>query len=270
MQKRGVIYLIYFIFQLIPFTYTCAQKNAAKKHECQESNDTDVCILYEIPKKFIPVSKTPLDVTYLIIKGSLRPVINTTICSEFPNIERFNAGGQSIEVIIDGAFAGCTKMRELFLGANQISALDKDTFKNNTQLTHLWLYMNELESLPEELFSHQQKLEHLYLSSNNLHEFSVEVYRYLGNLRILTLHTNELTDLDALTLVKHMPHLKEIQLRTNRFECKRLKVLMRIFEARNIFLGRNGGSNDRYLYTYYKNFECIRYFRNRNYKKWSE
>lgn len=236
---------------------SCANKHFAKKHECVEL-EGETCLLQEVPKMFTPVSQTPFSVIEVIIEGSILPVLNSTVCQAFPNTETFHAGGQQIQQVDPDAFTLCTKLRHLFLAANQISSLAPNTFKQNKRLTHLWLYMNELEELDTDLFENQRYLEHLYLSSNALQTFLPDLFRPLRTLKLLTLHNNELEELDAQELVTAMPYLKEVQIRFNQFDCKKLRLMLRIFEEHNIWLGKNGGEVDKYEYSYVKGFECAK------------
>lgn len=249
--------LVLIVFLAVVSTESCANKHFAKKHECVEL-EGEICLLNEVPKIFIPVSRTPFSVTEVIIEGSILPVLNSTVCQAFPNTEIFHAAGQQIKEVDSNAFFLCTKLRHLFLAANQITSLAPTTFKQNKRMTHLWLYMNELEELNPELFTNQRYLEHLYLSSNALQVFPPELFQPLRTLKLLTLHNNELEALDVQELVTAMPYLKEVQIRFNQFDCKKLRVMLRIFEEHNIWLGKNGGEIDKYEYSYVKGFECAK------------
>lgn len=236
----------------------CANKNMPKPTQCKDPLNTEKCILEGVSPKFVPVAKDPLLVTEVAIQWSKVPLVNVTLCHAFPNAEKINLGGQSVEEILENAFHMCKNLKHLFLGGNFIKKLAPATFKENKRLTHLWLYMNELRHLDSETFVNNVFLEHLYLSSNKLHAFPLEVFKPLVNIRILTLHHNRLKELDVFALLNTMPYLIEVQIRFNLFECEKLKYIMRAFQARNVYLGRNGGEPDKYLYAYYKNTECIR------------
>lgn len=250
-------YPILLFLVTIPLIDACANKNIPKKHDCLKL-EGEQCWLMEVPKLFVPVSHTPFAVTDVKINGSILHVLNSTICQNFPNTENFDAGGNQIQEVDPNAFTLCTKLRHLFLGANEIATLAPSTFRQNKRLTHLWLYMNELEELDPELFANQRYLENLYLSSNALQTFPPEVFQPLRSLKLLTLHNNELEELDVPELIAAMPYLKEVQIRFNQFDCKKLRGMLRLFEEHNIWLGKNGGDLDKYEYAYVKGFECAR------------
>lgn len=235
----------------------CANKNLPKPTECKDP-DSERCILEGVSPRYVPVNKDPLMITEVAIQWSKVPLVNVTICQAFPNTQNLNLGGQFVEVIVENAFHQCKTLRHLFLGGNSIKKLAPGTFKENKHLSHLWLYMNELRHLDPEIFVNNAFLEHLYLSSNKLHSFPPELFKPLVNLRILTLHHNRLKDLDVAALLNAMPRLIEVQIRFNQFECEKLKHIMRAFQARTVYMGKNGGEPDKYLYEYYKNTECIR------------
>lgn len=252
LRLEYIIFLLY-ISQIL----ACAKRQFIKKHQCLE-HEGQICTLEEVPKLFIPVSHTPFSVVEVIITGSILPVLNRSICQAFPNTEKFNAGGQKIQEVDPDTFTLCTRLRHIFLGANEIQSLAPSTFKQNKFISHLWLYMNELEELEPELFINQKYLEYLYLSSNSLKSFAPEVFKPLRNLKFLSLHNNNLEDLDVPELLNTMPYLREIQIRFNPFDCKKLKGMLRLLEERNIWLGKNGGDKDKYEYAYVKGFECAK------------
>lgn len=152
---------------------------------------------------------------------------------------------------LDSEIFSTSKLLDLDLSNNNLTALEEHVFDNITELKHLRLSFNPIGNLKIETFtyltnletldlkktnisdielgtfSHQHKLTALDLSQNNLKKLDFNHFLpVLPDLRTLNLDGNQLTDLTGFGN-DLFPKLEELDIRDNSFNCSYLEVFMK-------------------------------------------
>lgn len=110
------------------------------------------------------------------------------------NIEELSIEDNQITstTFYDGIFDNMSKLRELWLFGNGLTALREDVFANNINLTDISLADNALTDLESGTFSTLTKLDGLGLHNNEMVYFSPTVFNGLSNLTYLRLSGNNI------------------------------------------------------------------------------
>lgn len=203
------IALLIFIFTLLSFVQCDDQEIPQYYCEDRKANycKLDLTNHNGTQQRFIPVATYPKFVNTLYITGTQLPIFSAEdICNTFPDLEKIDVGGLSIEEVAKNAFRKCTHLTSISMYRNNISYLD---------IKLLW---NVVE------------LEVLQLTGNQLTYIHPKVFKNLKRLRELYLRNNPLINLDADQMVKYMPVLKEVYLQDTDIECDRMNDIIDAFE----------------------------------------
>ncbi len=104
-------------------------------------------------------------------------------------------GRNAVEIEV-GAFRNLNRLKNLYLGINQIHSLHAGVFNGLVRLTYLSLKQNNLDHLDQGLFNELKFLLVLNLDDNSLTLLPPDIFRSLTNLRILYIGSNNLQTVD--------------------------------------------------------------------------
>lgn len=163
------------------------------------------------------------------------PLLTSSSCDFFPNLEEYYANATGIQEVDENAFYKCNNLTTLILHVNKIKHLKRNTFNRNTALELLDLHENRLESpLDPDLFKNLRNLKILALDCNKLDHVSWELFADLIQLNTLNLDSNHITDIDPSHILNNSLELQQLYLQDNDFRCKRLKRIIEILRAARI------------------------------------
>ncbi|KFV66122.1 Immunoglobulin superfamily containing leucine-rich repeat protein 2, partial [Dryobates pubescens] len=108
--------------------------------------------------------------------------------------------------------------QSLWLGYNQIGAVEPGAFASLPHLKNLDLSHNKLADFPWQDLRNLSGLQILKLSNNRLAGLPRDAFHWLEELRSLWLNDNQLTTLAEGTF-DHLPSLSQLQLFNNPFNC---------------------------------------------------
>ena len=121
---------------------------------------------------------------------------------------------RSIVTLQEGDFAGLTRLNELILKDNSLTALPEDIFVGLTDLYALNLDGNNLMELSAGIFSSLPSLRVLNLKNNSLTALPRGVFSGLTDLSVLSLKSNNLMELSA-DVFSGLPSLRVLHLKNN-------------------------------------------------------
>lgn len=111
------------------------------------------------------------------------------------------------------------QLRSLNLEGNPLKNLPITTFFKLGNLQYLNIRDTQMSELDGALFSRLSKLKHLDLSSNNFTKIDLRNLAAMGNLEELVLFNSALTEADAESFSSIFPHLKNIWISSNAWDC---------------------------------------------------
>lgn len=215
----------------------------------EETNRTNYCFPYpfEVTRQqpiFMPISLNysadeilgiQFNEPTLKMGHTTIPLLTSSACDFFPNLEDYYANATGIQEIHENAFYKCKNLTTLNLHVNKIRTLKRNTFNRNTALELLDLHENRLESpLDPDLFKNLRNLKILALDCNKLYHVSWELFTDLIQLNTLNLDNNYITDIDPSHILNNSLELQQLYLQDNDFKCKRLKRILEILRSARI------------------------------------
>lgn len=128
-------------------------------------------------------------------------------------------------------------LEELDLSNNYIGPVNISTFALLKNLSTLNLKATKLSGITYGTFSHQDKVERLNIADNDLGFIDLNMMFSMSNLLRLDISGNGLQDLDSIDQAHHLfALLQTIDITKNRFTCKTLMKLVRIFKTYKVAL----------------------------------
>jgi hypothetical protein len=92
-------------------------------------------------------------------------------------------------------FAGCSKLKRIYLNYNRLAELPADIFAGCSKLQSIYLSYNQLTELPADLFVGCSQLESIWLRHNQLTKLPADLFAGCSKLRIIELNNNQLIEL---------------------------------------------------------------------------
>lgn len=163
------------------------------------------------------------------------PLLTSSSCDFFPNLEEYYANASGIQEVGENAFYKCKNLTTLNLHINKITSFKRNTFNRNLNLELLDLHDNRLESpLDPDLFKNLSNLKILALDCNKLYHVSWELFADLIQLNTLNLDSNYITEIDPSHILNNSLELQQLYIQDNNFRCKHLKRIIEILKAAKI------------------------------------
>lgn len=110
-------------------------------------------------------------------------------------------------------------LQYLNLESNPLKNLPLTTFFYLINLQYLNIRNTQMNEMNGALFSRLTKLKHLDLSNNNFTKIDLKMLAAMGELEELVLFNNALTEADAESLTLIFPHLKNVWISSNAWDC---------------------------------------------------
>ncbi|CAG9811674.1 unnamed protein product [Chironomus riparius] len=167
------------------------------------------------------------------------------ICNKFQNTETLSYRSMGLGIILNEAFAGCTKVKSIDLSNNRITLVDENSFIENVMLEKLHFGSNELVSLPESVFLNVPNLVHLYLEKNNISDLPADIFKSQENVKELNLNNNQLTNLKS-EWFDNLKSLNILRLGSNTFEMIPDNTFKGLTSLQQVFLD---GNNLEYIHS---------------------
>ena len=139
------------------------------------------------------------------------------ICNQFQNVETLSYRSMGLGLILNDAFAGCTKVTSIDLSNNRIWHVDENSFVENSKLERLYFWSNELISLPKDVFLNVPNLVHLDLERNKIIDLPAGIFKSQENLKELRLNINQITSLNP-EWFETLKNLELLTLGSNKIE----------------------------------------------------
>lgn len=143
----------------------------------------------------------------------------------------------NLEEIQTSSFNGLKNIKYLHLGRNKISRVKPYGFIGLNSLQHLELIGNEFEYFSMDYFKNMESLSVLWLQNNRIDNFSVSYNSDVqSSLSVLGLSNNNLTFLNYKLLYNKIPHLTELFIYGNRWNCQFVVDMYTFFYNRSVLL----------------------------------
>uniref|UniRef100_A0A3B5R912 LRRCT domain-containing protein n=1 Tax=Xiphophorus maculatus TaxID=8083 RepID=A0A3B5R912_XIPMA len=156
-------------------------------------------------------ARVSVDALILSLGGNFITNISASDFARYCKLVRLNLQYNQIAAIHPQAFEKLSRLEELYLGHNLLTALPAgilpENFLNLDNLVKLRLDGNSLEVLQDSVFTNLANLQYLHLEHNKLHHIHRNAFLKLTNLRFLNLAHNKLS---ALTNVLSFSHLRSL------------------------------------------------------------
>lgn len=143
-----------------------------------------------------------------------------------------------LSVIEPFAFFGLSKLKQLFLNANQLKLLSPSIFIQTPNLKLLDLNQNLLNWEPSESFPLLERLDWIDLSENRMTHLSGNLLTNLGNITKLHLQNNLIESIDENAFERNT-NLFELNLSYNRLSVIPGGLFSRLYELRSLDLSIN-------------------------------
>lgn len=183
---------------------------------------------------FQPSFKHPAEVLAVEFESSKVPLLTDEVCKTFLNLQSLTMMSSFITRIEDRALSSCTNLTQFIIYGNTLTEVDSNMFRNNPELIEINFGFNRLTYVDVKLFEPTKKLVLLVLSSNLLVHFDFRGMPKLENLEHFNTSYNYLLDVDEFAVIERFPRLSKLILSNNLLECGNLKLMINIFEERNI------------------------------------
>jgi Leucine-rich repeat (LRR) protein len=156
----------------------------------------------------------PADINSVNFYYSSIYYIPASIFNYFVNLKWLEIYNCDVQVIRNNTFKNATKLVEIVLSRNMISALGPDTFKGATNLRTIDLEFNQISSIDGNAFRGLPNLSDLKLKDNKITILDVETFSGLKNLVILDLGNNDLSSLHK-DIFKNLKNVYDLDLSNN-------------------------------------------------------
>jgi insulin-like growth factor-binding protein complex acid labile subunit len=143
-----------------------------------------------------PAATYNIYLNWNVAKSTSFYYIPASLFTYFPNAYLTNFYSGNVQEIRSNTFLNATKLHDLYLDSNNISALGADAFKGAQNLYILDLSNNQLSSIDVNAFRGLSKLNYLYLNYNKLTTLNSQTFAPLSSLNTLYLGNNQISSLD--------------------------------------------------------------------------
>ncbi|XP_024893667.1 leucine-rich repeat transmembrane neuronal protein 4-like, partial [Temnothorax curvispinosus] len=150
----------------------------------------------------------------LHLDGNVVP-LSGHLFAELGHLQSLSLIFNKIDSIPKDSFAGLSSLMWLYLGHNDIEAIEAESFSNvNPGLLYLWLNSNKISRVAPGSFAGLTELSRLHLDYNRLEELPSGAFRGLNKLEDLYLNDNRITSVSR-SLFRDLVSLKRLYLQQN-------------------------------------------------------
>ncbi|XP_025099532.1 relaxin receptor 2-like [Pomacea canaliculata] len=183
-----------------------------KRPDADREKEDPACSLQDVPESCECKNKTniycrntfhlvtrrfPDGVTVLDLSGSNLPIIRINDVGNLPLLVELLIMHSRVEVIEDGALAGCPSLQELHLTENLLTTVPGKAFLPDNKLTFLSLKNNLITTLSSSDLASFPRLRRLDLHANRIFHISDKAFSMMPNLIELDLSENKLVEIKA-------------------------------------------------------------------------
>ncbi|XP_058123482.1 uncharacterized protein LOC131294639 [Anopheles ziemanni] len=151
----------------------------------------------------------------------------------FPNVEILHLENLQTKTVKSEALRNGTRIKRLYLGKNNIEALDDDVFDGLHSVEHISLAENRLAALPPTLFQQTRKLKTLTVAGNNLERIEDGTFQLTTELKYVNISNNKV-NFFRLALI---PSLLDIDVSYNKLEEVALSQRVQYLNASHNLIG---------------------------------
>ncbi len=123
-------------------------------------------------------------------------MLNADSLWDLPNLQVFSLVENKLKVLYEETFIKNDKLKEVFMGSNQLNYLPGNMFQNNLMLEIVDFRNNYLTTIDEKIFEKTSRLVGVNFFSNQLEMLPRNLFNYKLSLKIVNFQNNTLSSID--------------------------------------------------------------------------